>query len=612
MKKILYLVICMMLFCCACSALESGLNPITQAKQRITMTFRCEDMAQTRAEPDDSRIDDINLYMFPANGGPAHHVYIDPIQSVVLELPKGDYTLYAVANLGWDTGDQTQEYVRMLRFEQHPDQFAGGALPMSAEQEVIIRGETRINVSLVRTVAKVNFSYSVENLFAGVLKVKSVQLRSVARSIAFFNTSHAHAISDVTDFEPIATSGATFSATYYLPENQQGVNASISEQQLKNETNAPDFATYIAIEGEVNGVNVFYRIYLGENNTTDFNIVRNRVYNINAHILGMNTVDWRVSTTELSIMPFAEVCIPGQVVRSQLRLVSSNTDENQYYLSCIQEAGDGEVTVGGQFYNPSTSYPFFSGSGTTTAEITYIQPYTGDVRLRFNLTDRYGLCIERVLETRYIDQPLTITCSQEGKDLTLRDRATLNYTITQGGYSGPYTVKIEGTPSLFQDTHEITPATQFTVPGNGTYSLRIRPEAVGDNPYKITVTDANGNSGEYKSSVTGIPMYSHFTLDFSKGSTGYLNLMVKCSYPPLENVSVIVKPTVNVISSGGKITTQTYTMNMIIPSGENSGMGSIRLILGNSYLDYFVASATASFSPASSHNGLLQYTLQSE
>ena len=94
-----------MLFCCACSDADINPNPTTQAQQ-ITMTFRCGEMSPTRSASSDTRIDDINLYLFPVNGGPARHIYIAPVQSVVLELPKGDYTLYAIANLARDTGDR--------------------------------------------------------------------------------------------------------------------------------------------------------------------------------------------------------------------------------------------------------------------------------------------------------------------------------------------------------------------------------------------------------------------------------------------------------------------------------------------------------------------------
>ena len=88
MKKLIYTVVCMMLFCCACSDADIELNPATQAKQQLAMTFRCGAMSPTRAATNDTRIDDINLYLFPVNGGQARHVYIAPVRPVVLELPK--------------------------------------------------------------------------------------------------------------------------------------------------------------------------------------------------------------------------------------------------------------------------------------------------------------------------------------------------------------------------------------------------------------------------------------------------------------------------------------------------------------------------------------------
>ena len=110
----------MMLFCCACSDSDIELNPATQAKQQLAMTFRCGAMSPTRAATDDTRIDDINLYLFPANGDPARHLYIAPVRPVVLELPKGDYTLYAIANLGHDAGERTQDVVRTPRSSPSP------------------------------------------------------------------------------------------------------------------------------------------------------------------------------------------------------------------------------------------------------------------------------------------------------------------------------------------------------------------------------------------------------------------------------------------------------------------------------------------------------------
>ena len=137
MKKLIYTVVCMMLFCCACSDADIELNPATQAKQQLAMTFRCGAMSPTRAATNDTRIDDINLYLFPVNGGQARHVYIAPVRPVVLELPKGDYTLYAIANLGHDAGERTQDFVRSLRVEREPAALADAPFPMSAQLSLI-------------------------------------------------------------------------------------------------------------------------------------------------------------------------------------------------------------------------------------------------------------------------------------------------------------------------------------------------------------------------------------------------------------------------------------------------------------------------------------------
>ena len=419
MKKLIYTVVCMMLFCCACSDSDIELNPATQAKQQLAMTFRCGAMSPTRAATDDTRIDDINLYLFPANGDPARHLYIAPVRPVVLELPKGDYTLYAIANLGHDAGERTQDFVRTLHVERDPAVLADAPFPMSAQQSVTVRGDTQIAVSLIRAVAKVNFSYTVAADFAKSFRVKFIQLRSVPRSATLFGSSRAESSEAVADMPPIETSATTYAATYYLLENRQGEVAGIGYQQQKDQTRAPEHATYIAIAGEADGTQVVYRIYLGENNTTDFNVGRNRVYNIDARILGLNTVDWRVSTAELTVTPFAGNHAPGELATTELRLTSTNDTENVYYLSYHIDAGTGIVAIDGVERNPGMPYPLLSGNGTVTADISYKQAEPGDVRLRLTVTDKYGFSMERVLTTVFKKPELTITYAQQGNELTV-------------------------------------------------------------------------------------------------------------------------------------------------------------------------------------------------
>ena len=610
MKKIFYIPICMMLFCCACSDADINPNPTTQAQQ-ITMTFRCGEMSPTRAATNDTRIDDINLYLFPVNGGQARHIYIAPVQSVVLELPKGDYTLYAIANLARDTGDRAEDFVRSLRVEREPAALADAPFPMSAQQAVTVRGDTQIAVSLVRAVAKVNFSYTVAADFAKSFHVKSVQFRSAPRSAALFDFSRAESSEAVADMPPVEASATAYAATCYLLENRQGEVAGIGSQQQKDQTRAPEHATYIAIAGEADGTQVVYRIYLGENNTTDFNVGRNRVYNIDARILGLNTVDWRVSTAELTVTPFAENHAPGEPATTELRLTSTNNPENVYYLSYHIDAGTGIVAIDGVNRNPGTPYPLLSGNGTVTADISYKQAEPGDVRLRLTVTDEYGFCMERMLMTVYKKPELNVTFTQEGYELAAMDRAYVTFDVSQPGYTGQYKARLSGDGiTFFQGRYSADiPTTELTLyEGNGTYELRIKPEAVGEIPFTVTITDEQGNSTSFQSSVKGVKTVADFTLDYRK-ITGALDIVMESSYPVSEDLKITVTATVKIVYSGGYTKTQDYTFDVFFEAERSRGTGYVYLDLQGRY-DISIVSYTMESDTPVSLNGMVEYKLQ--
>ena len=610
MKKLIYTVICMMLFCCACSDADVELNPAKQAKQQLAMTFRCGAMSPTRAATDDTRIDDINLYLVPVNGGQARHVYIAPVRPVVLELPKGDYTLYAIANLGHDAGERTQDFVRSLRVEREPAALADAPFPMSAQQAVTVSGDTQIAVSLIRAVAKVNFSYTVAADFAKSFHVKSVQLRSIPCSATFFGSSRAENSETVADMPPVETSATAYAATCYLLENRQGEVAGIGSQQQKDQTRAPEHASYIAIAGEADGTQVVYRIYLGENNTTDFNVGRNRVYNIDARILGLNTVDWRVSTAELTVTPFAENHAPGEPATTELRLTSTNDPENVYYLSYHIDAGTGIVAIDGVNRNPGTPYPFFSGNGTVTAGISYTQAEPGDVRLRLTVTDKYGFSMERMLTTQY-KKSLNVTFTQEGYELAAMDRAYVTFDVSQPEYAGQYKARLSGDGiTFFQGRYSADiPKTELTLyEGNGTYELRIKPEAVGEIPFTVTITDEQGNSTSFESSVKGVKTIADFTLDY-RLMTGALDIVMESSYPVSEDLKITVTATVKIVYSGGYTKTQDYTFDVFFEAERSRGTGYVYLDLQGRY-DVSIISYTMESDTPVSLNGMVEYKLQ--
>lgn len=92
----------------------------------------------------------------------------------------------------------------------------------------------------------------------------------------------------------ITTSGATsVSKTFYMFENRRGTK-SISAQKDKTTANAPAKATYVVIHGLVGAVTVTWTVYLGENNTSDFNIKRNGNYRYDITLNDVAATDTRV------------------------------------------------------------------------------------------------------------------------------------------------------------------------------------------------------------------------------------------------------------------------------------------------------------------------------
>lgn len=254
MKTLIHILLGTLLFAGSCSDEMPVCTPAVHGPRHVTFTFSCDALPGTRAVADESRVEDINLYLFPANDAPARHVYAASQRTVALELPDGRYTLYAVANLGTDTGPLPEAEVRALRSAWNPDGSDSGTLPMSAMRTFTVRGTTQIAIELVRAVAKVDFSYTVAADFSRSLSVRSVRLCNVPRFAALFGEGRITADGECAATEAFPADDDGYSAVYYLPENLQGENVSIPGQEQKNEANAPEYAAYILIEGEADGL----------------------------------------------------------------------------------------------------------------------------------------------------------------------------------------------------------------------------------------------------------------------------------------------------------------------------------------------------------------------
>lgn len=190
------------------------------------------------------------------------------------------------------------------------------------------------SVLLYRIGARVNLTYISEDVSsipdATRLRVTSMQLRDVPSTSSFisnpFNSTlltPANILSyPVTTGSKTGVSGEAYTigdyagnVSYYIPENIRGVSASVGSQQQKP-TYAPEKSTWIEIKGE--GVssdgrvneNVTFKLYLGNNLTSNYNINTNTQYNITLKFKGVSLTDARLEVVRISdVETFEEVII---------------------------------------------------------------------------------------------------------------------------------------------------------------------------------------------------------------------------------------------------------------------------------------------------------------
>nr|WP_288661955.1 DUF4906 domain-containing protein [uncultured Alistipes sp.] len=247
--------------------------------------------------------------------------------SVALYETSGDTKIYFVANVGPDrfqkfsAGDSSVDSdVTLKSFEASTLAFASeaavsadGVLPMigSYEGSSVIASGT---VQMKRLVAKIDFTFDIQITAAGEKFTPSrVSLRSAASHTRFLEHTlptgttglypDAASSDNFINYPAVSVSGPVsketpFTYTWYVPENLRGVVSGIESPSEKGPKNAPAGSTFIEIGGDYQRgsalTDVTYTIYLGENASTDFNVVRNYHYTVSSTIKGLNSRDLRV------------------------------------------------------------------------------------------------------------------------------------------------------------------------------------------------------------------------------------------------------------------------------------------------------------------------------
>lgn len=393
----------------------------------VEFSVSCTDSTKTKSSisASETAVANLNLLVY-YNGKLEASSYIESPTSFSMSLVKGrTYNMYALANMGKVTALATEDQMLSYQYSISKITDIKQGLPMcwSIEEKTISGTSPAISIILERMVSRINFNIDSSELED--FTVTAVRLRQGAlKMYPFFENgnggSRASSPADVGDGDWASSSDLTRlnageKATFYALENCQGVllpgNKSAESKIPSEIPSSADLCTYLEMtasySGEYEGVpvssdNVVYRFYIGNDNCSDFNVIRNNDVDISLTVTRERIFDesWRVSYGE--DLPNISYGLSNSESSVSLN-VGGITSLSATYYRTVDGARDSETDV--------TSYAAWTSSdpsiatvdggkitamsaGTVTITATY-NGYRATTTVTVNNTMGYGLVMSK-------------------------------------------------------------------------------------------------------------------------------------------------------------------------------------------------------------------------
>lgn len=309
MRKWIYLLASLLIVSCQ-HRLGGVVPPSGGDAVKLKLNFGLSEQTVVTRTTDENALRDLNIWLVKENGQ-SYHTYTKSIV-LYLDVEPGDYTAYVLANLHENAGDKSADELAAFAL---PAYGFGDDLPMSARCGLSVYpaspGDMYVapTIELTRGVARIDYSVKMDT--PEPIELLSLRFCNLPDSSRPFATEGESTGGKFRESQEIDLKGLTaYSGRIYMGENLQGSVAGITDPKYKCPANAPLNATYLLIRGKSGEKVLDYRVYLGENSTSDFNVRRNTAHTMNITILGENTVDTRISAYTVDVWQEEPVC-PG-------------------------------------------------------------------------------------------------------------------------------------------------------------------------------------------------------------------------------------------------------------------------------------------------------------
>lgn len=400
MKKYIFFV---SLLCTFCSCRDDDPAPAPRSDTvAVEIIVQSGEQTPTRVM-DEYAVRDVNIYLVSRYGTSDLHFYKSS-SMLRFDCMPGAYTLYVIANAHKDMGAMSAEQIETSTFEiDNTDED----LVMSTRQDVTIEaGEGTVilpSVEVRRLAAKIAYRIRVSDTLPDVQLATICFCNVPRRGRAFATESSFPDAKDYTDQQIIRIppeQASQFTGVFYMPQNVQGTVSGITSQDQKNRDHAPVHATFLMIRA-MRGQRVLdYTVYLGENNTDNFDVRRNTSHTLDITLRSDDEADTRVHGYTLEMWDdMGADNLKGYCTVNPQRSLYVSVEGNAHALSFI---GELEVTRGVEEYfefdrtSTGTFHEFEvrEPQGNSYYELAYTLPLVTEATSLFDysvtVTDSYG------------------------------------------------------------------------------------------------------------------------------------------------------------------------------------------------------------------------------
>jgi hypothetical protein len=281
------------LFLFSCTEDSNGSGSVdSDGTAIIRLTVRPSDATQvTRTSSStESKVSNLYILVFNSSGKVVGTKYSSTTDTTVsIATRQGtNYTIYAVANTGnsaffQGVGTLTQFKKMLTTVDVNTSPLMCGSLSgQSVSQSSVTIG----GLKLTRMFAKVTLNVTA----ATGITITGYQFCNVATS-AYLNRD---TVAGITWANKTAVTASSISGvTCYMYGNPQGT-VTHTDQIYKTQS-APSNASYVLVTATQSNVTATYKIYLGSDNISDYNVYRNYSYTYNITLTSLYTADTRVT-----------------------------------------------------------------------------------------------------------------------------------------------------------------------------------------------------------------------------------------------------------------------------------------------------------------------------